>query len=50
MKSSMLYVLSDDAMRDSVKGSSRNYLGGNVLGVQQNNAGKFVTTKTVQIY
>jgi hypothetical protein len=49
MKSSILYVLSDQAMRDSVKGTSRNYLGGSVKGVQQSNGGKFVTTKTVLI-
>lgn len=49
MKNSILYVLSDSNMRDSVKGSSRTYLGGNILGTQHTSGGKFVTTKTVRI-
>lgn len=53
MKNSILYILSDQAWRDTVKGTSRNFLGGStgVLGAQQNPVeNKFVTTKTVRIH
>ena len=53
MKQSLLWFLKDDAWRESVKGSSRNYLSaaegnqtGNPVGQQSN----VVTTKTLRLY
>ena len=54
MKSNILYILKDESWKDSVKGSSRSYLGGgsaaggNIAG-HTNTGGRVVTTKTVRI-
>lgn len=56
MKQSILWVLKDENFRESVKGSSRNFLNatdttdGSANDEDQSNAGRVVTTKTVRIF
>ena len=56
MKQNILWVLSDESWRESVKGSSRNYLNaaeggpsGNVAGTQSSTGGRVITTKTLRL-
>lgn len=53
MKQNILWVLKDESFRESVKGSSRNFLNATDESANeevQSSAGRVVTTKTVRIY
>ena len=56
MKQNILWVLSDESWRESVKGSSRNYLSaaeggpsGNTAGTLTSTGGRVITTKTLRL-